>query len=112
MNSGPSVRENLDVVDRALGEAPSIDLLLLPENFAQMPIGAADQHIEADFAGEVQQRLSELAKHHHVNLMAGSIPIFEAAGTKPFARSILLTIMTNYICLMSIPMLMSVMLSV
>ena len=90
MNSSPDVVENLSTVEAILSSSHSMDLLLLPESFVQMPARAADQHIEADLVGDVQQRLSGLAKLHQVNILAGSMPIFDVAGTKPFARSVLL----------------------
>lgn len=90
MNSAPSVIENLKIVESELGSAPDLDLLLLPENFAQMPARHADLHIEQHDDGVVQRKLSSLARTFKVNILAGSLAVRDSAGVKPYARSLLI----------------------
>ena len=88
MNSGPDVAENLAFVESSLAASDGLDILLLPENFAQMPARRSDQYIESPQSGEVQSGLSRMAEDHQVVIIAGSVPIQTADSEKPYARSL------------------------
>lgn len=90
MNSSNSVGDNLAFIERSLVEGleqnQSLDLLLLPENFAQMPKNRYEQYVELDRAGEVQTRLSELAQKCNTCIIAGSLAVNDellAANNEP-----------------------------
>ena len=89
MNSGPNVSDNIATVEAALSAKPDLDILMLPENFAQMPASKAEQYSEYQLDGEVQRTLSQFASHFHVNILAGSLAIRDSQDSKPFARSLL-----------------------
>ena len=89
MNSGPNVSDNIATVEAALSAKPDLDILMLPENFAQMPASKAEQYSEYQLDGEVQRTLSQFASHFHVNILAGSLAILDSQDSKPFARSLL-----------------------
>ncbi len=106
MNSTNNVHENLGIIERALSDADPIDLLVLPENFAQMPARRAEQHIELmedgsdqsdvqsnnQYDGQhnhqtiVQRFLVDMAARHAVHIVAGSLPTRVELQQKPFAR--------------------------
>lgn len=105
MNSSESVDENLDFIERSLeaefGGNDSLDLVLLPENFAQMPANRHQQYSEQDRDGDVQRTLAELAQRFGTCIIGGSLPVNEAKvdgsaeldtatveDQKPFARSL------------------------
>jgi len=89
MNSGADVIANLATVRRALTNAREIDLLLLPENFAQMPARRSEQHIESSGGVLVQDTLGGLSAEFSVNILAGSVAIYDDESGKPFARSLM-----------------------
>ncbi len=86
LNSSAEVGDNLSTVARMLESAQAIDLLLLPENFAQMPRHRRQQHVESEESGLVQKTLSTLAKENGVTIVAGSLAVRHDAESKPFAR--------------------------
>lgn len=88
MCSSDCVAENLDSVEQAMSDAQQQDvqLLQLPENFAQMPIKSSDQHIELDGAGEVQDFLQAKSQYYGVAVIAGSLAVRDQGGSKPYAR--------------------------
>lgn len=88
MCSGNSVADNLATVAENLQLAPALDVLVLPENFAQIPASRRQQHVELMNDGVVQKRLSELAQDHKVMIVGGSIAIRDVPHEKPFARSL------------------------
>jgi len=48
MSSGPDVATNLEFIQRSVVEGNNIDLLVLPENFAQMPATRSELVTELD----------------------------------------------------------------
>ena len=90
MNSSSSVSENLDFVAQQMGLAKQqgVKLLLLPENFAQMPATSAQRYIESDQGGTVSEFLAGQAKSHQMMVIAGSLPVTKIDTDKPFARSL------------------------
>ncbi len=94
MCSGPDVDNNLNFIDQQLRLAvdKGVELVQLPENFAQMPLSAKTQVIEVDGAGAIQDFLRTAAKRHKLALIAGAIPIKEHADSdaNPFARCLLI----------------------
>ncbi len=90
MNSTENVEQNLEFIESQLKLAnkSDIDLIQLPENFSQMPSEPNQQHTEKTGGGLVQEFLSEMAKQYKIQIIAGSIPIQNNEGDKPFARSI------------------------
>ncbi len=101
INSGDDVQANLARVDAFLKQASeqSVQLVLLPENFAQMPASSNNRHIEvwqpaqADEHAPVQQYIQAAAKRYNLTIVAGSLPILPVESSpsqvlnRPFARS-------------------------
>ena len=77
--SDASVVNNLNRVDYWLAKAKkqSVDLVILPENFAFMGKHETDKlTVSEDFGmGLIQERLASLAKRHQLWLVAGTIPL-------------------------------------
>lgn len=90
MNSSAKLELNLQFVEQQLVEADKqqVKIVLLPENFAQMPARAKDQHVEYINQGEVQMFLGEQAARYGIYLLAGSLPVREKRQDKYFARSL------------------------
>lgn len=63
-----------------------VELIQLPENFAQMPLHRSDQHIETPGIGVIQSFLRSKSKQYQMMVIAGSIPIRENGRDKPHAR--------------------------
>ncbi len=89
MNSSADVADNLSFIERSLAGAQPIDLLVLPENFAQMPANRRQQYSERAGQGEVQDFLQQLTLTHSFTVVAGSLPIKEAENDKPYARCLI-----------------------
>ncbi|MCR4347030.1 MAG: carbon-nitrogen hydrolase family protein [Sulfuricaulis sp.] len=79
MVSGPRVPDNLDEAGRliAAASAAGARLVVLPENFALMPLNDADRlaAAEPDGKGPMQDFLAAQARQHHVWLVGGTIPL-------------------------------------
>lgn len=79
MASGPQVGANLNEAARLIANAASAGakLIVLPENFAIMPMKDSDRLAvaEADGNGPMQEFLSNQAKRHGVWLVGGTIPM-------------------------------------
>lgn len=90
MNSSASVDENLAYVEKyaELAKQKQVDVLLLPENFAQMPAKAGELHIEYPNDGPVQACLEGLSRQLGMFIIAGSIPIKCDDNSRPFSRSL------------------------
>ena len=92
MNSSDSVQENLLLTESLLIEACSqkVDMVLLPENFAFMgyPKQLVNEIMEDYQDGPIQSFLSKQSKKLGLSIIAGSIPIKNAADSKSLARSI------------------------
>ena len=91
MNSVDSVQENLDFISASLDSNPQkLDLLVLPENFAQMPATEHSRYTESMGSGTVQSFLREMAIRHQINIVAGSLPV-RGEDPKPYSRSMILS---------------------
>jgi len=100
MNSSDSVGNNMDYLERCLEASlerlNSLDILLLPENFAHMPANRHLQYSEQDGDGPVQTGLAKLAHKFNLCIIGGSLAVHQtsrdqkpsAASGKPFARSL------------------------
>lgn len=88
MTSSASVEQNLVFVDQQMRMASElgVELIQLPENFAQMPIRRSEQHIETPNCGIVQSFLKSKSKQYRIMVIAGSVPIQEVDKEKPYAR--------------------------
>jgi len=79
MSSGPRVPENLDAAGRliAAAAADGARLVVLPENFALMPMNDGDRLAvaEPEGKGPIQDFLSARARQHKVWLVGGTFPI-------------------------------------
>ena len=79
MNSGADVDENLQTADRLLGDAAAdgCKLVVLPENFALMPLKGRDKaaHGEQPDDGPIQVFLADAARRHGLWIVAGSMPM-------------------------------------
>lgn len=79
MNSGADVDVNLALADRLLAGAAAdgVQLAVLPENFALMPVQGRDkaQHAETRGSGPIQDFLAAAAKRHKLWIIAGSMPL-------------------------------------
>lgn len=85
MVSSAIVNGNLSELDTFFSKArdEAVELLVLPENFAFMGVNEADKLKIAEDAGvgEIQQRVSQLAKHYGIWVIAGTQPI-KASATR------------------------------
>jgi len=95
MCSTNDVEENLSTVETAMQQAQSegVDVMLLPENFAQMPLSGKQLHIETAGTGLVQDFLSEKSRQYSLTTIAGSLAVRDSNlvstnNKKPFARSL------------------------
>ena len=90
MNSTENVEQNLEYIESQLKLANNsgVDLIQLPENFAQMPAHPKQQYIEEASGGLVQKYLSEMANQYQLQIIAGSLPIQSNRDDLPFARSL------------------------
>lgn len=88
MNSTANVEQNLDFIEVQLkiAQQSGVELIQLPENFAQMPAHPKQQYMEKSGCGLVQEFLSEKANQYQIQIIAGSIPIQNNESDKPFAR--------------------------
>jgi deaminated glutathione amidase len=79
MTSGPTVPENLEEAKRHIvaAAAAGVRLVVLPENFALMPLGDAERlaAAEKDGHGPIQDFLSAQARQQRVWLVGGTIPL-------------------------------------
>ena len=95
INSGPNVSENLAKIESFLVQAAesNAQLVLLPENFAQMPNAAKQRHIEPWLASDadaaqapVQEFIWRMAQQLRLTLIAGSLAVQVEPDSKPMAR--------------------------
>lgn len=79
MTSGPRVPANLDEAARhiAAAGAAGAQLVVLPENFALMPLNDADRlaAVENDGNGPIQNFLATQARNHRLWVVGGTIPL-------------------------------------
>lgn len=79
MNSGPQVPDNLEAAARDIAAAAGAGarFVVLPENFAIMPLTDAERlaAAEKDGSGPIQQFLAAQAKNHRIWIVGGTIPL-------------------------------------
>lgn len=78
MASGPNVQGNLNEAERLIQRAvdAGAELVVLPENFAQMGSDADKlKTAEVEGSGPIQEFLSETAAHLNIWLAGGSVPL-------------------------------------
>ena len=79
MNSGANVSENLVTAKQLIGVAvdKGASMVVLPENFALMPITEKDrlQAAELDGQGEIQDCLAQQAQSAGIWVVGGTLPI-------------------------------------
>ena len=79
MTSGPQVGANLEEAGRLIAQAvdAGATMVVLPENFAIMPMQEGDRLavVEKDGAGPIQDFLCEQAREHHIWLIGGTMPL-------------------------------------
>ena len=89
MASGPNVGGNLNEASRLIARAVGAGarLVVLPENFALMPMREEDrlEAVEADGHGPLQDFLAQQARQHGIWLIGGTIPL--AASTRKKTRA-------------------------
>lgn len=89
MTSGPRVPDNLEEAGRRIAAAAAAGarLVVLPENFAIMPLNDAGRLavVEKDGAGPIQEFLAAQAKTHRLWIVGGTIPL--AANTAGKVRA-------------------------
>jgi nitrilase len=94
MASGPHLHANLAEAGRLIAEAAGngAKLVVLPENFALMPLQDADRQaiVEPDGVGPIQQFLAEQARRHGVWLVGGTVPLAASMPGKMRAACLLL----------------------
>lgn len=92
MTSGPNIQANLDEAAKLIEQAASqgAELIVLPENFSQMPTNERERvnNAEADGEGHVQNFLSTQAKKHKAWIVGGTIPIKSEEGDRAYASSL------------------------
>jgi len=92
MTSGPNIQANLDEAAKLIEQAASqgAELIVLPENFSQMPTNERERvnNAEADGEGYVQNVLSTQAKKHKAWIVGGTIPIKSEEDNRAYASSL------------------------
>ena len=95
MCSTSQVSDNLAYVDECLLQASQneVDVVQLPENFAQMPVSASQQHteIDSDNGALVHSFLREKSKHYQIDIIAGSLAVRPDQAQKPFSRCLVVS---------------------
>ncbi len=93
MSSGPNIQANLDEAARLISQAASqgAELIVLPENFSQMPMSDNErvENAEAIGDGKVQTFLSVQAKKNNSWIVGGTIPIKSDEVGKAYSSSLL-----------------------
>jgi len=86
MVSGAELQANLDSAEKQIRNAVAdgADLVLLPENFALMPLDPEDilDYGEIDGSGPIQDFLANLAASLGVTIAGGSLPLKTADGRR------------------------------
>ncbi len=93
MASGPQVSANINEAARLIGQAveAGADLIVLPENFALMPMKESDRVAvaEEDGSGPIQDFLAAQAREHRIWIVGGTIPFKTTQPGKVRAVSLL-----------------------
>lgn len=92
MNSGADVGENLAAAGRLIGDAVAdgAKLVVLPENFALMPVRGRDkaEHAEVPGEGPIQDFIRAIATQHGIWVVAGSIPLVSPEPGRVYGASL------------------------
>ena len=92
MSSGPNIQANLDEAAKLIEQAAAqgAELIVLPENFSQMPMNDDERVSNAESAGEgrVQTFLSMQAEKNNCWIVGGTIPIKSAEAGKAYSSSL------------------------
>jgi len=93
MASGSNIQANLDEVAKLINQAASqgAELIVLPENFSQMPMNDNERvsNAEAIGDGRVQNFLSAQAQKNNAWIVGGTIPIKSQQENKAYSSSLL-----------------------
>jgi len=88
MNSGADVDKNLQTADRLFADAAEdrCKLVVLPENFALMPLSGRDKavHAEQPGSGPIQTFLADAARRHGLWVVGGSMPMVSPEAGRVF----------------------------
>ncbi len=92
MTSGPNIQANLDEAAKLIGQAASqgAELIVLPENFSQMPLSEKERVANAEAMGEglVQNFLATQSARHNAWIVGGTIPIKSEEQGKAYSSSL------------------------
>lgn len=92
MTSGPNIQANLDEAAKLIGQAASqgAELVVLPEDFSQMPMTEKERVANAETPGEglVQGFLSTQAAKHKTWIIGGTIPLKSDQKGKAYSSSL------------------------
>ncbi len=93
MSSGPNIQANLDEAAKLIAQAASqgAGLIVLPENFSQMPMNDDERVANAEIIddGKVQAFLSVQAKKNNTWIVGGTVPIKSDEAGKAYSSSLL-----------------------
>lgn len=93
MASGPHLHLNLTEADWLIGNAARAGarLVVLPENFALMPMRESDRRdiVESDGDGPIQAFLAHQARRRGIWLVGGTVPLAACEPDKPRAACLL-----------------------
>lgn len=93
MTSSPDVAANLDEAAKLVGDAVAAgaDMVVLPENFAVMPMKDSDRLAakEKNGSGPIQDFLADQARRHRIWLVGGTIPLEAGQDDKVRATCLL-----------------------
>jgi len=93
MASGPNIQANLDEAAKLIDDAVAsgAQLLVLPENFAQMAMADTERVQQAEIHGDglIQTFLSSQAAKHKIWLVGGTIPLHSQQAGKALASCLL-----------------------
>jgi len=92
MSSGSNIQANLDEAAKLIEQAATqgAELIVLPENFSQMPMNDDERVSNAESAGDgrVQTFLSTQAEKNNCWIVGGTIPIKSAEVDKAYSSSL------------------------
>jgi len=93
MTSGSNVQANLDEAAKLIEQAASqgAELIVLPENFSQMPMTDQERvgHAETPGEGRVQKFLATQAEKNNAWIVGGTLPIRSDDKNRAYASSLL-----------------------
>lgn len=93
MSSGPNIQANLDEAAKLIEQAASqgAGLIVLPENFSQMPMNDEERVANAEVFGDgkVQSFLSLQAAKNKAWIVGGTIPVISDEAGKAYSSSLL-----------------------